>query len=172
SRGSGVRIPPGRPRFFTDSPRSAAELSQIAPLAQLDRATASGAVGQRFESSRAHQVKPTKQRVCRSVFSRGTDSGAPIGPNRFQMARVLLTDKLLRALTTERAQEDFWDTSLAGSARARPSGSRARRTALGRSTSRTGPSLPAALPAPGAHRCRIFTYLWRLSKRLRSIAGD
>ena len=43
------------------SARSAIELGYtypyIAPVAQLDRALASGAKGQRFESSRAHQLR-------------------------------------------------------------------------------------------------------------------
>jgi len=30
------------------------------------------------------------------------------------MPKLLLTDKLLRTLSTDQAQEDFWDTSLPG----------------------------------------------------------
>src|SRR4029077_18830740 len=47
-------------RFHAANVGRSSRLATNAPLAQLDRATASEAVGQRFESSRAHHVSHVK----------------------------------------------------------------------------------------------------------------
>src|SRR5687768_13401918 len=61
--------------------------STFAPVAQLDRATASGAVGQRFESSRARQTR-TARAANASQHLRSATSTNTIEPRRVVPSRA------------------------------------------------------------------------------------
>ena len=81
---------PGAPavaavRVDLSPPAAMARLSSVddAPVAQLDRASASGAEGHRFESCRAHQFnRPDPERAQRSCESKGRahQTSQPSGP--------------------------------------------------------------------------------------------
>src|SRR6476469_5586594 len=88
------------------APRSAVEnrtrgmiVSERAPVAQLDRATVSEAVGQRFESSRAHHLFPLKlaTRVIASdaldpaVYFRGYGTVTATWPDAVRPVAVSVT---------------------------------------------------------------------------------